>query len=355
MAEPLPLDHLACRTDDWLLAQVDGATRTATAWRDDVARAATALAPLTAPAVALRQACAYRFSVWLFAAWHAGKTVLLPGDHGEAMRAALGDAPTIGDADWSAYAPATLAPLADARVVVYTSGSTGVPVGVPKTLRQLDAEVAVLARTFPLPDTAAVVATVPPQHFYGLLFRVLWPLAAQRPFVAATQPYPEALWALPGMPHVLIASPAFLKRLPPHLDWPALGGRITAVFSSGGPLPADAALDAATRFGVPVREIFGSTETGGIAWRNRPDASWTPLAGVEIADDDLLRVRSPLLADAGWHATGDRLARDSAGFHLLGRADRIVKIEEKRVSLTQVEHLLLAQPEIAVARVVALQ
>ncbi|GAA5786446.1 AMP-binding protein [Chitiniphilus shinanonensis] len=356
MAEPLPLGALACQSGDWPLAWVDGRPVGAAQWRDDVARAAAALAHQPAPAVVLRQACGYRFAVWLFAAWHAGKTVLLPGDDGNALRAALGDAPDIGDTDWRAHAPATLAPLHDARAVVYTSGSTGTPVGVAKTLRQLDAEVALLARAFALPDDAGVVATVPPQHFYGLLFRVLWPLAARRPVVAATQPYPEALWALPGAGRfVLIASPAFLKRLPPHLDWPALAGRIAAVFSSGGPLPADAARDAAARLGVPVREVFGSTETGGIAWRADPDAPWTPLPGIEIAQDgELLRLRSPLLADDGWWTGSDRIARDGAGFRLLGRADRIVKLEEKRVSLTQVEQHLLAQPEIAAARVVAL-
>ena len=127
------------------------------------------------------------------------------------------------------------------------------------------------------------------------------------------------------------------------------------IFSSGGPLAAgDAAL-----WRHRVLEIYGSTETGGIAWRNQgPDpasALWTPCDDVTVAfEDGALVVRSfragpaPLrLEDAAEPASGGR-------FQLLGRLDRIVKLAEQRISLPELERTLEAHPWVARAAVTLL-
>ena len=70
----------------------------------------------------------------------------------------------------------------DTRLVIHTSGSNGEPVAIPRRLAQLDAEVRALQQAFGAGlDEALVLGTVSHQHIYGLLFRVLWPLAAGRP------------------------------------------------------------------------------------------------------------------------------------------------------------------------------
>ena len=127
-------------------------------------------------------------------------------------------------------------------------------------------------------------------------------------------------------------------------------------------------------------EIYGSSETGGIAWRQRSgyDEGWLPLLGVtwrigtgapsadepdgRSTDHDrnptegLLELRSPFLPDEDWHCTDDRVrAEPDGGFMLLGRSDRIVKIEERRVSLTAIERCLLESPLVADARVLVLE
>ena len=67
--------------------------------------------------------------------------------------------------------------------------------------------------------------------------------------------------------------------------------------------------------------------------------------------DELLAVRSPFLPDAEWFITADRVRSEpEGGFTLLGRADRIVKIEERRVSLTAIERLLASSPLVAEVR-----
>jgi hypothetical protein len=142
---------------------------------------------------------------------------------------------------------------------------------------------------------------------------------------------------------------------------------VRAVFSSGGALPPEAAHAACVQLGQAPIEIFGSSETGGIAWRQSAEAlpsalqpekqpAWQPLPGVAWrVVEGQLEVASPHLPTQEWWRTCDRVQADPAGgFVLLGRADRIVKVEERRVSLTALEHQLQALPAVADARVLLL-
>lgn len=341
----------------------------------DVARWQAAFAARPGERVALHFDDGYEFAAALYGAWHAGKQVFLPGDTQPATLQRL-----VPEVDACAGSlPGALQPAASVqepplagrppldphttRLVVYTSGSSGEPVAIHKLLAQLDAEIHTQQATFgPRVDAdgpACVYATVSHQHIYGLLFYTLWPLAAGRPFVAERIVYPEEMAArLGGRPTVLITSPAHLKRLPDTLDWRAAREGLRAVFSSGGPLPPEASAEALALMGQSPIEVFGSSETGGIAWRQRAVHGdvWNPLPGVEWRiEDELLEVRSPHMADDQWWRTADRVRRlESGGFVLLGRSDRIVKIEEKRVSLTAMEAALAACDEVTEARAVLL-
>ncbi|WP_066737344.1 AMP-binding protein [Cupriavidus sp. D384] len=313
------------------------------------------------------------FAAALLGAWHAGKQVVLPGDNRAETIAALrgavdglaGDlpeglqatsgSPVSGHAfDWLALSPD------DTWVTLFTSGSTGAPMALPKRLAQLDGELRALQQAFGkrMPADVRVLTTVSHQHIYGLLFTILWPLAADRDIPQNRLAFLEELvsqCAADRRPAILVSSPAHLRRMPAGLDWPATQGVLQAVFSSGGPLPAEASADVLRLAGVSPVEVFGSSETGGIAWRQRQyhaDA-WTPLPGVAWRlQDGHLAVRSAHLADDDWYVCADRaLPTQDGGFVLAGRADRIVKIEEKRVSLTAIEQRLGASPLVREARV----
>ena len=316
------------------------------------------------------------FGAALLGAWHAGKTIWLGADTLDATCAALR-----GSVDgFLGQYPAALAPLqpsaahygalpagaldADApALVVFTSGSTGEPQAIPKKLSQIASEVATLDVLFgATAGDAAVVATVSHQHIYGLLFKVLWPLTTGRMVHALSLGFHEELApALAFGACVLVASPAHLKRLPEHLDWSGAARNLRAVFSSGGPLAPDTALATGALLGeVPV-EVYGSSETGGVAWRQRThldDDAWRafPTVAWRLGEDGALEVRSPHLPDDSWLVLADRAAPAGgsvdAGFVLRGRSDRIVKIEEKRVSLTAMEAALLASGLAAEARVI---
>jgi acyl-coenzyme A synthetase/AMP-(fatty) acid ligase len=246
-------------------------------------------------------------------------------------------------------------------LVVFTSGSTGAAQAIPKKLSQLASEVETLDILFGrAAGDAAVLATVSHQHIYGLLFKVLWPLSTARAIHALSITYPEELAAaMSAAPCVLIASPAHLKRLPDHLDWRTAARMLRTVFSSGGPLAPETALSVGGMLGEVPIEVYGSSETGGVAWRQRSrcgDDSWLPFPTVDWRlgeDDGTLEVRSPHLEDDNWLALADRAARSGdRRFLLLGRSDRIVKIEEKRISLSAMEAALLATGLVAEARVI---
>jgi len=307
----------------------------------------------------------------LFGAWHAGKTVWWPGDALPATAERLAARGAAFAGDWPGRADVLL-PVQDApapdwqpldaqacRLVVFTSGSSGEPSAIPKRLGQLFDEVRALEAEFGARlHGASVHATVSHQHIYGLLFRLLWPLAAGRPFAARRVAYLEDLHGEPGR-LALVASPAHLKRLQ-LADTADLAARIAAVFSSGGPLPAEALAPCAERLGQTPIEVYGSSETGGVAWRQRPPGAgdaepWRPLPGVEWQlQGDTLQLRSPHLGDAHWFTANDHARAEGPGFVLLGRADRIVKVEEKRVSLAAVEQAMLASGVVREARALLL-
>ncbi|RZA16984.1 MAG: hypothetical protein EOP93_14245, partial [Lysobacteraceae bacterium] len=210
-----------------------------------------ALRPLQGRGVALACEDGFEFAAALFGAWQAGATPWMPADELPATLQRLqgdglafaGDLPggvRAADGIASDIALETL-DLDACSLVLFTSGSTGEPAAIRKSLRQLDAEVAALESAFGLLAADALVqGTVSHQHIYGLLFRVLWPLSARRPFARRRLAYNEQLTALGPGPIVLVASPAHLKRLPDTQDWRALARGLRVVFSSGGPLPADA-------------------------------------------------------------------------------------------------------------------
>ena len=376
MAEWIPLEALAtrpCAGRAWARA-ANGVLGHA-CFRAEVARWRAAFAAQSGKRWALYFADAAMFAAALYGAWHAGKQVYLCADPLPDMLARLagevdglaGEFPDTATAlprctpdpsrgddgrDWPALDPAA------SRLVIYTSGSTGAASAIEKSLAQLSSEVRALeARFGTMLGNAVVLGTVSHLHIYGLLFRVLWPLAAGR-VIAPRLFFHEEIAAALDAPAVLVTSPAHLKRIPEALAWAPARARWGAVYRAGGALRQSAALAATAAFGRTPVEIYGSSETGGVAWRNctQPASAWTPLPGVEWRiRDGQLELLSPHLPGPEWWRSSDRAEADPAGgFHLLGRADRVVKVEERRVSLTALERELAALSPVLEARVLLL-
>jgi acyl-coenzyme A synthetase/AMP-(fatty) acid ligase len=118
-----------------------------------------------------------------------------------------------------------------------------------------------------------------------------------------------------------------------------------------------AATDAETIFGCRPTEIFGSTETGAFATRAQftDDEPWRLLPGIGMRcdDDGRLSLLSPYVSET-WFETSDRVETSGDGFRFRGRVDRVVKIEGKRISLTEVEQALSRLPWVAAAAAILL-
>jgi len=368
-----PLSHLLLPASD-----ADNADDAAAPVADQplLTRAAFAHASLLA-AGALQARGLRRAALWfddaaalaiaLFACWRAGVAAVLPGDAQAQTCAALDadvdawltdtDLPLPATRQWrldslqdhAALPPAALDP--SVTLVLCTSGSSGTPKPLSKQWRQLAAEVQALQQQWP-DSSAPVLGSVSAQHMYGLPFRVLWPLCSGRQIDRRQRLYPEELQqaSLRYPSFTWIASPALLRRLGQRLDWAQLRGRLTRIHSSGGALPPEVSDDIERGLGLRPTEIYGSSETGAVAWRTG-SADWQPLPGavVSLNADGALCVQSPWVhaADA---QTSDGAQLTTGGFQLLGRLDRIVKIEEKRISLPMLEQALMRHAYVADAR-----
>ncbi|MCZ6641180.1 MAG: hypothetical protein O7F71_06365, partial [Gammaproteobacteria bacterium] len=246
-----------------------------------------------------------------------------------------------------------------------TSGSSGKPTQVIKTPAQVLSEVGMLETAFGhlLSGERVFHGTTSHQHLFGFTFRVMWPLFTGRAFSDTQIRFPGEVSQAAGLHEkvVLISSPAFLSRARPLIDLPQLSANDLTAFSSGGPLDTATAVHFNQNAGITLVEIYGSTETGALAsrvTRSPSDTPWLPLPGVEVDVDvdGILSAQAPHLPNGNWYKTEDRVALGSnEAFTLLGRKDRIVKVADKRVSLTELERLLIERPEIDEARVFELE
>ncbi|MGP3590605.1 hypothetical protein [Vagococcus sp. WN89Y] len=302
----------------------------------------------------------YLFIVALLALLHAGKTPVIPGHCRESLLAeqhalfagVLSDRPlnwpgphiVVASANCEAFEAQAFPPLQEeAFIELFTSGSTGQPRRVIKPIACLEREAALLSAQFAGRLAGCrVVASVVPQHLYGLTFRIVLPMSLGLPLHAAMLYYAEQLAAL-GSAHryAFVSSPAFLKRLDPQLTPPP----IALILSAGGTLPWQDVKETADWCGVWPDEIYGSTETGILAWRYRQqDAiAWQTFPGVTIAPEgDAFRACSPIIPQQDGLLLDDVLVFHSPNrFEITGRRGRTVKIEEKRISLSEIEKRLL--------------
>lgn len=323
----------------------------------------------------------YYFAVAFFASVYAQKKVVLPGNYQPAMLQSLSgefdlliDDGLVSQSTLESISKPSLSlPLTTnapsdfifhtldlelVDIILFTSGSTGTPKAIHKTLFMLDAEVQGLeARWGQLLSTSRIVSTVSHQHIYGLLFRILWPLCTGRAFASEDLIYPEQVIenAIPSL--TLISSPALLKRLQNE----GKTGNYCAVFSSGGPLSFDASTRCKTILNQRAIEVFGSTETGGIGFRQQhnEDEPWEFFAQVKakLGKEDCLALTSPWLGEdyEHYYQTSDQCELlDNQRFRLQGRIDRIVKIEEKRISLVEVENHINALPWVVESAIVVI-
>lgn len=227
--------------------------------------------------------------------------------------------------------------------IVFTSGSTGEPVGHAKSWgalveRSLDASVC-FGMTEAQP--ASIVGMVPPQHMYGFETTVLLPLHVPASTWCGAAFYPEdvasALRAVPA-PRVLVTTPLQIRALLQNATELA---PLERMISATAPLFPDIAAAAEQRWNTRVFEIFGATEVGSIASRRTVDGDiWTTYPQVRIREEQAdTIVEGPFAVP---HALSDVVEmQDARHFRLLGRRADLVKLAGRRASLAELNRILI--------------
>jgi acyl-coenzyme A synthetase/AMP-(fatty) acid ligase len=268
-----------------------------------------------------------------------GELALDPAPSGYLRMPALAD-------DAPAYGEVPSIP-ADAIVAIgYTSGSTGKPKPNVKTWGSFHASntgnITMLNAAIGGPFD--VVATVPPQHMYGMEMSVVMPLMSEvsvhagRPFFPAD--VAAALASMPE-PRVLVTTPVHLRALVESgVRLPSLAAFVSAT----APMPVELAREAEKCFGAPLHEVFGSTETCVFASRRTAtEEEWSLYEGTTLhSQPDGTLVDAPQLAEP--MALADIVTLHDGGrrFRLCGRNTDLLEIAGKRASLGDLNRRLLA-------------
>lgn len=350
---------------------VEGSTRSASELLQDARNLSGYFGEATLYTVNLCR-CRYRFALGFAAALAGGKVNLLPANRqpqtiasvlqryrnsvllhdqplDEDVKAVLDDQ-GVRAIDLSQLpferVPITLVeaiPGETVAAIVFTSGSTGQPHAIAKPWHTLVGVTELLRQRFFGQSRPSIIATVPPQHMYGLETSVMMALHGQC-LVSARQPlYPA------DVRHALeeVAAPRFLITTPLHMNallraklpLPPLQG----VISATAPLATQLAEDAENAWGCRVSEIFGCSEAGSLASRDTAKSDvWQTLEGVELEESGgSVSVIARHLS--GRVALQDRLEVLSPDrFRFIARSADMINIAGKRASLAELTAKLLA-------------
>lgn len=227
-----------------------------------------------------------------------------------------------------------------------SSGSTGTPVPHGHDAAALMTEAEFWAEHFS--GRARIVTLVPGHHIFGFLFTVLLPSVAGVPVLDARAMPPGRLAAALAPTDLVVGFPAGLAALLRSL------GRLPdgiVVASSTAKLPAPTQLALLAAGAAQVTEIYGSSETAGIGWRDVAGAGfrllprWT-LDGT-AAEPTLHEVATGRLV-----ALPDRAHQAADGTLLLeGRKDNAVQVGGMNVHPARVAQVLRTHPDVLAAAV----
>jgi acyl-coenzyme A synthetase/AMP-(fatty) acid ligase len=226
--------------------------------------------------------------------------------------------------------------------ILFTSGSTGSPMPNPRQWGALCKSARAEAQALGVaqfPETPTVIGTVPAQHSYGLESTIAMCLQNRFTISADASFFPADIWAAVAntpRPRVLVTTPYHLRLLLDSLqqvDSPN-DTQLDLVVSATAPLPPQLANQVQLGLGCPVKEIYGSTESGQIASRQTTQTDcWTLFPGTALHMQD---------GDAwvsGGHVESPKILNDvieilpNHEFRLFGRTGDMVNLAGKRSSL----------------------
>jgi acyl-coenzyme A synthetase/AMP-(fatty) acid ligase len=237
-------------------------------------------------------------------------------------------------------------PIDQVAALVFTSGSTGLPVAHPKTWGKLVLNVQSEGQRLGvvMGSDYTIVGTVPPQHMYGFESTVLIGLQNACTFESSKPFYPadiERVLNQTARPRALITTPFHLRALLTAFESPA---RVDLLVSATAPLAVSLAVLVEQKMSEKLLEIYGSTETGQLATRRTCETyDWTPFDGIHISQKEDRFFASGRQVE-GTVAINDNLELKENSFILHGRTVDMVNIAGKSTTLGYLNHQLLSIP-----------
>lgn len=210
-----------------------------------------------------------------------------------------------------------------------TSGSTGEPKVIKKSYECVLKEGQDLADFFKFSKDTVFVSTVNSEYMYGTTFTVMLPEVLGCRVDADRVVYPEDMKDYEK--YVFVSTPSFLEKLAKYKF--NFKNKPLMIISAGAKLD-DGVFEYLEGISHGVTEIYGSTEAGVIAFRQSAKDNLRFFENVRYNEG---KICSPYF-DENELELSDELEFFGNGFRVKGRNDRIVKIQEKRISLSEVEN-----------------
>lgn len=283
--------------------------------------------------------------------------------------------------------PATEPEEDETAVILYTSGTTGKPKGAMLTHQNLLSNAQAIIQLAELQPSDVLLSILPLFHSFGSTVCMVAPLLAGARIVLVPKFDPRRLLGMIQQHHVTLLAgvPSMYALL---LRTPVAAQDISSLrlcVSGGAALPGEVLRAFKDKFGIPLIEGYGLTETSPVATFNPPKgvqkagSIGIPLPGVEVQVHDTLGnrlppgeigeivVRGPNVMKGyyhlpqataetirnGWLYTGDLGYQDEDGyFFLVDRAKDLIIKGGLNVYPRELEEVLLTHPKIAEAAVV---
>ena len=220
--------------------------------------------------------------------------------------------------------------------IAFTSGSTGKPQPNTKTWGALVSGAKMAAQRFDLIRSPVhIVATVPPQHMYGLETSILYSMQNGCPSYTGRPFYPDDIRSAVESTKsavILITTPVHLRacNAAVNIKWE----NIKYIISATAPLRVELAKKVSKKLNTRVMEIFGCTEAGAIASREPAISEvWSLYNGITIHNEKNKTILNAVDIIENLELSDVIQIIDEQHFKLLGRDSDMVNIAGKRGSL----------------------
>jgi long-chain acyl-CoA synthetase len=276
----------------------------------------------------------------------------------------------------------------DMCVLMYTSGTSGLPKGVQISYQNLSSDVDSSIEHAQLKGSHRFLGIVPLFHSTGLLATLVAPvkLGAAMVYQARFSPVAVMKAIREQQISLLVAVPSMYAALARLKDTgPDDVKSLYAAISGGEPLPSNIRLAFEKKFGIPLYEGYGLTETIGPIAFNVPGAiragavgKIIPNAEVRIADEagkalgqgetGEVWLKGPMIMQGyhnlpeetaramtadGYFKTGDLGHIDADGFlHITGRKKDIIIVAGEKAAPREIEEVIMKHPSVADVAVV---